>query len=240
MSSMKINIINQPENIDVFLDDCKIFDCNSDGSYCVDNLSFNIHKLKIVKKRSKITNLFPKLSSYKEGFYDNNKVSFLRLKYNLEEIIYEVTFSPKKELSLLELEFTDNRYSNYSGGFSQKTVVNLINNKGLDIQSITSCNLTPKKAFAFITSNLFFQTLVYCLVAILPFIALIDNIANPEYIEPRMYLPNKYAIPLFGAIVLVIFTIYICVLVRLIFETQKLMTNREKVNMKPKRIKTPH
>ena len=224
MSSMKINIINQPENIDVFLDDCKIFDCNSDGSYCVDNLSFNIHKLKIVKKCSKITNLFPKLSSYKEGFYDNNKVSFLRLKYNLEEIIYEVTFSPKKELSLLELEFTNNKYSNYSGGFSEKIAINIVKNKGVNIQNILYHNLTPKSTVVFITLNFFFQTLVYCLVAILPCIELIDDISNPEYVKPRMYLPNKYAIPLFGAIVLVIFTIYICVLVRLIFETRTIRT----------------
>ena len=234
MSSIKIHIINNPKNLDIYLNDQKIIDKNNDGIYQVENLHYGVHKLKIVKKVSKNRSVFPKLSSYKEGFYDDNKVSFLRLKYTLEEMIYEITFSLKNSNSLLKFEFTNDRYSNYSGGFSQKVDVSLINNKGLDIQSITHCSLTPKKAFVFIIFNFLLQTLVYCLFATLPCIALIDNIANPEYIEWRMYLPNKYSIPLFGAIVLGIFVVYICVLVRFIFETRKLMTNREKVNMKPK------
>lgn len=223
MSNIKIHIINEPKNIDVYLDEHKIFNSNSDGIYDFDNLSLGIHKFKIVKKISKNTNSFPRLSSYKEGFYDDSKVSFLKLKYNLEEIIYEVTFLAKKRFSLLELEFANNKYSNYSGGFSEKIVINIVKNTGLDIQNILCHNLTPKSAFAFIILNFFFQTLIYCLFGALPCIALIDNIANPEYIEWRMYLPNKYSIPLFGFIVLAIFVIYICVLIRLIFETQKLV-----------------
>ena len=102
MSSIKIHIIKQPPKIDVYLNDRKIFDKNNDGIYQVENLHYGVHKLKIVKKVSENKSAFPKLSSYKEGFYDNSKVSFLRLKYNLEEIAKELGVEKEEVVMCLD------------------------------------------------------------------------------------------------------------------------------------------